>query len=81
MAASFVVMAPETVTAAAGSLAGIGSTLEQATAAAAGPATGIATAAADEVSIAVPQLFGTYGREFQAVSTEAAEFHAESCGC
>jgi hypothetical protein len=77
MTVSFVVMAPETLTAGAGNLAGIGSTLEQATTAAAGPTTGIATAAADEVSIAVSQLFGTYGREFQAVSTEAAEFHAE----
>ncbi len=58
-------------------LAGIGSTQEQATTAAADPTTGIATAAADEASIAVSQLFGTYGREFQAVSTEAAEFHFE----
>ena len=77
MTVSFVVMAPEMLTAVAGNLAGIGSTLEQATTAAAGPTTGIATAAADEVSVAVSQLFGTYGREFQAVSTEAAEFHAE----
>ena len=77
MTVSFVVMAPETLTAVAGNLAGIGSTLAQATTAAAGPTTGIATAAADEVSIAVSQLFGTYGREFQAVSTEAADFHAE----
>jgi hypothetical protein len=72
-----VVTAPETLTAVARDLAGIGSTLEQAATAAAGPTTGIATAAADEVSIAVSSLFGTYGREFQAVSTEAAEFHAE----
>ena len=77
MTVSFVVMAPETLTAVAGNLAGIGSTLEQATTAAAGRTTGIATAAADEVSIAVSQVFGTYGREFQAASTEAAVFHAE----
>ena len=77
MTVSFVVMAPETLTAAAGNLVGIGSTLEQATTEAAGPTTGIATAAADEVSIAVSQLFGIYGQEFQAVSTEAAEFHTE----
>ncbi len=74
---SFVVMTPETLTGAAGNLAGIGSTLKQATTAAAAPTTGIATAAADEVSIAASQVFATYGREFQAVSTEAAEFHAE----
>jgi hypothetical protein len=77
MTVSFVVIAPETLTAVDTNLADIGSTLEQATTAAAGPTTGIATSAADEVSIAVSQLFGTYAREFQVVCTEAAEFHAE----
>ncbi len=77
MTVSFVVMEPETLTAVAGNIAAIGSTLTQATTAAASRTTGIATAAADEVSIAAAHLFGTYGREFQALSTEAAEFHAE----
>jgi PE family len=77
MTVSFVVAEPETLTAVAGDLAGIGSTLQQATTAAAAPTTGVATAAADEVSIAVSQLFGNYGREFQALSAQAAEFHAE----
>lgn len=74
---SFVVTAPELVTAAAGNLAGIGSTLGEATAAAAGPTTGIATAAADEISVAISQLFGTYGHEFQAISAQATAFHSE----
>jgi PE family len=74
---SFVLTAPELVTAAAGNLAGIGSTLGEATAAAAGPTTGVATAAADEVSTAISQLFATYGEEFQAVSAQAAAFHNE----
>jgi PE family len=74
---SFVVTAPEMVTAAAENLSGIGSTLGEATAAAAGPTTGIATAAADEISVAVSQLFGTYGQEFQAISAQAAAFHGE----
>lgn len=74
---SFVVTTPEILTAAAGNLAGIGSTLAEATAAAAGPTTEIAAAAADEVSIAISQLFGTYAQEFQAVSAQAATFHDE----
>ncbi|MGO9509267.1 MAG: PE family protein [Mycobacterium sp.] len=74
---SFVVTAPEMVTAAAENLAGIGSTLGEATAAAAAPTTGIATAAADEISLAISQLFGTYGHEFQAISAQASAFHSE----
>jgi hypothetical protein len=76
---SFVVTAPELVTEAAGDLAGIGSSLGEATAAAA-PTTGVAAAAADEVSIAISELFGTYGREFQAASARAAAFHDEFVG-
>jgi hypothetical protein len=74
---SFVLTAPELVTAAAGNLAGIGSTLGEATAAAAAPTTGVAAAATDEVSTAISQLFGSYGQEFQAVSAQAAAFHDE----
>jgi hypothetical protein len=77
---SFVVTAPELVTEAAGDLAGIGSSLGEATAAAAAPTTGVAAAAADEVSIAISELFGTYGREFQAASARAAAFHDEFVG-
>jgi PE family len=75
MAVSFVVTAPEVVTAAAGNLAGIGSSLGEATAAAAAPTTGLVAAAADEVSLAISRLFGTYGQEFQALSSQAAAFH------
>ncbi|WP_211696971.1 PE family protein [Mycobacterium spongiae] len=74
---SFVVAAPETVASAAGNLAGIGATLEQATAAAAAPTTGVAAAAADEVSIAISRLFATHGQEFQAISTRVATFHSD----
>ncbi|GAB3010067.1 PE family protein [Mycobacterium bourgelatii] len=74
---SFVVTAPEAVTAAAGNLAGIGSTLQEAATAAAGSTTGIATAAADEVSVAISRLFSSFGAEFQAVNNQAANFHAE----
>jgi hypothetical protein len=63
--------------AAATELAGIGSAISEATAAAAGPTTGIMTAAADEVSAAIAQLFGAYGQEYQAISTQLASFHNE----
>ncbi|BBZ46805.1 PE family protein [Mycobacterium parmense] len=72
---SFVLTAPEAVTDAAGNLAGIGTTLERAAAAAAGPTTGIAAPAADEVSVAISRVFGTYGQQFQALSARAAAFH------
>jgi hypothetical protein len=74
---SFVVTAPEVVTTAAENLAGIGSNLGEATAAAAAPTTGVTAAAADEVSIAISEVFGTFGQEFQAASAQAAAFQDE----
>lgn len=74
---SFVVTAPEMVTAAAENLAGIGSSLQEATAAAAARTTGVAAAASDEVSIAISELFGDVGREFQALTAEATAFQDE----
>jgi hypothetical protein len=73
---SFVIAALDGVTDAAGSLAGIGSLLGEATAAAAAPTTSVEAAAADDVSIAISQMFGAYGKQFQALSTQAAEFHS-----
>jgi hypothetical protein len=74
---SFVVAAPGTMGAVAGDLAGVGSTLREATAAAAGQTTAITSAAADDVSLAVSELFGAYGQQFQMLSAEAAAFHNE----
>ncbi|OBK18245.1 PE family protein [Mycobacterium asiaticum] len=74
---SFVVTTPEWVTTAAEKLASVGSTLEQATAAAASPTTGLAAAAADEVSVAVSNMFADFGQQFQVVSARSAAFHAE----
>jgi PE family len=74
---SFATTAPEMVTAAAGNLASIGSALGDAAAAAAGPTTSVAAAAADDVSLAVSQLLGTYGQQFQALSAQAAAFHGD----
>lgn len=74
---SFVIAEPDFVTAAAGQLAGIRSSIGAAAEAAAAPTTGIAQAAADEISAAISRLFGAYGQDFQAVNSQAAAFHAE----
>jgi hypothetical protein len=74
---SFLVAEPELVTAAAGNLAGIGATIEEAHAAAAARTTAITAAAADDVSLAIAEMFGTYGQEFHTLSADAAAFHSE----
>ena len=73
---SFVVAVPEVLGAAATDLAGIGSSLSAANAAAA-PTTGILAAAEDEVSAAIAALFSSHGTAFQALSAQAADFHAQ----
>ncbi|OBH04134.1 hypothetical protein A5696_05595 [Mycobacterium sp. E2699] len=74
---SFVIAMPDLVESAATDLAGIRSSLAEAAATAAGPTTGIATAAQDEVSIAIASMFGHFGRQFQAVSAQAQSFHQQ----
>ena len=74
---SFVSTVPDLIETAAGDLAGIRSTLSTATAAAAPSTTGVATAAADEVSVAISALFDTHGQQFQALSAQAEAFHSE----
>lgn len=74
---SFVIAEPEMVQTAAQNLAGIRSTLSQASAAAAGPTTGVVAAAGDEVSAGVAALFGGFGREYQALSAQAQAFHGQ----
>ena len=74
---SFMIATPDLVQGAAQDLAGIRSSLAVATATAAGPTTGVAAAAQDEVSVAMASLFGGVGQEFQALSAQAQAFHAE----
>lgn len=74
---SYVFAQPSVLAAAATDLAGIGSAINQATAAVAAPTTGLAAAAADEVSTALATLFGAYGQQFQAISAQVAAFHNE----
>src|SRR5215472_14522587 len=74
---SFVIAAPEMMTAAATDVASIGSTLNAANAAAASPTTGIVAAAQDEVSAAIAALFSAHGQGFQALGAQAAAFHEQ----
>ncbi|RUP03631.1 MAG: PE family protein [Mycobacterium sp.] len=74
---SYVIAAAGFVHSAAGDLASIGSSLAEATATVAGPTTAIAAAAQDEVSTALAALFGDFGRQFQALSTQAQAFHTQ----
>jgi hypothetical protein len=74
---SLLVAAPELLTSAAADVESIRSSLTAAHLAAAGPTTGLAAAAADEVSEAVTALFAGYGQEFQALSTRAGAFQQQ----
>jgi PE family protein len=74
---AFLFAAPEMVQAAAHNLAGIRATLSEASAAAAGPTTGLTAAAGDEVSAAVAALFGNFGQEYQVINAQAQAFHAQ----
>ena len=74
---SYVIAGPDSVAAAAGDLAALGSTIEAAGAAALAPTTQIQEAAADEVSMAISALFGTHAQEFQAVAARASTFHQQ----
>lgn len=68
---------PETLASTAADVQGIGSAINAAGASAAGQTTGVMAAAEDEVSAAIANLFGAYGREYQAALSQAAAFHNE----
>jgi PE family len=63
------------VTSAATDLAGIGSTISAANAAAASQTATVAAAGADEISAAIAAAFGTYAQGYQTVSAQVAAFH------
>jgi len=75
---SFVSTQPEALTAAAGTLRGIGSAMSAQNAAAAAPTTGVVPAAADEVSALTAVQFATRAQMYQAVSAQAAAIHEMS---
>jgi PE family len=72
---SFVTTQPEALTAAAGSLQGIGSGVSAQNAAAQAPTTGVVPAAADEVSALTAMQFVAHAQLYQAVSAEATAIH------
>ncbi len=72
---SFVSTQPADLTAAAGNLQGIGSSMAAQNAAAAAPTTGVVPAAADEVSALTAAQFATHAQMYQAVSAQAAAIH------
>jgi triacylglycerol lipase len=72
---SFVVAGPEVFASAAADLAGIGSSLSAANAAAVAPTTAVVAAAGDEVSAAITSVFSRHAQQFQALSAQAAAFH------
>ena len=72
---SFVTTQPEALTAAAGTLQGIGSSMSAQNAAAAAPTTGVVPAAADEVSALTAAQFAAHAQMYQAVSAQAAAIH------
>lgn len=74
---SFVNAVPQALTAAAGDLAGIGSSLAAATAAAEAPTSGIEAIAADAVSAALVAVFSAHGLRYQSVGAELAELHEQ----
>ncbi len=72
---SFVSTQPEALSVAVRNLAVIGSSLAAQNAAAAAPTTGVAPAAADEVSALVAAQFAAHAQMYQAVSAQAEAIH------
>lgn len=77
---SFLTVAPDMVTAAAGNLESVGSALNEAAVAAAPATVGLAAPAADRVSAVVAAMLGAYARDFQGISAQIAGFHNQFVG-
>jgi triacylglycerol lipase len=74
---SYVIAAPDMMTAAAADLANIGSALIEEHTAAAASTVMVVPAAADEVSVGIADLFSTYAQDYQAMATRAAAFQQQ----
>lgn len=72
---SFLNAVPQAVLAAAADLAGIGSVISDANAAAAVPTTGALAPGADGVSATIAALFDSHAQTYQVISAQAAAFH------
>ncbi len=66
---------PQIMARAAADASAIGSAINEAKTAAAGPTTSLVAAAEDEVSAIAAQFFGAYGQQYQALLHQAAAFH------
>jgi len=77
MSSPWVIAAPEYVAVAASDLANIGSSIGSANAAALAPTSGVLAAGADEVSAMIAALFSSHAQAYQALSAQAASFHAQ----
>ena len=74
---SFVNAHPEALSAAAGNLAAIGSSVSAQNAGAAAPTTGVIPAAADEVSALTAAMFAAHAKLYQTVSAQAKAIHEQ----
>ncbi|OBI20729.1 hypothetical protein A5712_01745 [Mycobacterium sp. E2327] len=74
---SFLFATPEALAAAASDLAGIGSTINSASAAAAAPTSAVAASAADAVSAQVAAFLSEHGLGYQQFSAQIAQFHEQ----
>ncbi|OBK22166.1 hypothetical protein A5634_08340 [Mycobacterium asiaticum] len=74
---SYLSVQPDVISSAATNLAEIRTAVSAASAAASGPTTGLLSAAADEVSEAVAQLFGAYGAEYNAAIAKVGALQEE----
>lgn len=72
---SFFHAAPEALRTAASNVAGIGTEISSANAAASLPTTGVVAAAADQVSAQVAALFSSHAEGYQQLSSQMAAFH------
>jgi hypothetical protein len=68
---SYVIAAPEYLSAAATHLTNIGSAIQSANSAALGPTSSILAAGTDEVSAQIAAMFGAHAQAYQALSTQA----------
>ncbi|WP_459797574.1 PE family protein, partial [Mycobacterium riyadhense] len=74
---AFVIASPEILAAAAADLSVVGSTIGRATAVAVGATTVVRSAAADEVSTAIAELFSQHGLDYQMLAARVAVFHED----
>jgi hypothetical protein len=72
---SYVLVAPETVSAAAAKVGRIGASLAAGNAAAAASTTAVMSAAGDQVSAAIASVFSHHGQGYQALAGQLATFH------